>query len=152
MLKDYRFTVETKRATRRLVTIESGNKPRIAVATPPEFRDGIADVWSPEDMLVAATATCYALTLSAIAERRSIPIWDVSVLGAGHVSRRADHVFGFIVIELAVEVTTEAGRETDVEQVAELAEHGCIVNDALKVPVEVELKVRTRQAAAPALA
>jgi organic hydroperoxide reductase OsmC/OhrA len=151
MLKDYRFTVETKRATRRLVTIESGNKPRIAVATPPEFRDGIADVWSPEDMLVAATATCYALTLSAIAERRSIPIWDLSVLGAGHVSRRADHVFGFIVIELAVEVTTEEGRETDVEEVAELAEHGCIVNDALKVPVEVELKVLTK-ATAPALA
>jgi organic hydroperoxide reductase OsmC/OhrA len=152
MLKDYRFTVETKRTTRRLVTIESGNKPRVAVATPPEFKDGIADVWSPEDLLVAATATCYALTLSAIAERRSIPVWDVSVLGAGHVSRRADNVFGFIVIELAVEVTTEDGRETEVEHVAELAEHGCIVNDALKVPVEVELKVRTRQAAAPALA
>ncbi|HSC73060.1 MAG TPA: OsmC family protein [Gaiellaceae bacterium] len=151
MLKDYRFTVQTKHATGRLVTIESGNKPRIEVATPPEFRDGIADVWSPEDLLVAATSTCYALTLSAIAERRSIPIGDLSVFGVGHVSRRADNIFGFIVVELAVEITTEEGHETDVEHVAELARHGCIVNDALKVPIEVELKIRTRQPAAPAL-
>lgn len=152
MLKDYRFTVRTHNATRRLVTVESEGKPTVAVATPPEWRDGIADVWSPEDLLVAATATCYALTLSAVAERRSLPIWELSILGAGHVSRRADNVFGFIVVELAVDLTTEEGCEGLAERAVRIAERGCIVADALKVPVEVELKIRTRQAAAPALA
>jgi|SRR5690349_10459670 len=152
MLKDYRFTVQTHGATRRLVTAESEGKPKLVVATPPEFRDGVADVWSPEDLLVAATATCYALTLSAIADRRSLPIWDLSVFGAGHVSRKADNVFGFIVVELAVEFTTEEGREALAEKVARIAERGCIVGDALTVPVEVELKIRTRAAAAPAIA
>jgi organic hydroperoxide reductase OsmC/OhrA len=152
MLKDYRFTVRTHGATRRLVTAESEGKPKLVVATPPEFRDGVADVWSPEDLLVAATATCYALTLSAIADRRSLPIWDLSVFGAGHVSRRADNVFGFIVVELAVELTTEEGSEALAEKVARIAERGCIVGDALTVPVEVELTIRTRQAAAPAVA
>jgi organic hydroperoxide reductase OsmC/OhrA len=152
MLKDYRFTVHTHRPTRRLVTVESEAKPTIAVATPPEFRDGVAGVWSPEDLLVAATASCYALTLSAIAERRSLPVWDLSVFGAGHVSRRADNVFGFIVVELAVELTTDEGCEALAEKAARIAERGCIVNDALKVPVEVELTIRTRQPATPALA
>ncbi len=152
MLKDYRFTVRTHGATRRLVTAQSGQKPRLVVATPPEFRGGIADVWSPEDLLVAATATCYALTLSAIAERRSLLIHDLSVLGAGHVSRRADGIFGFIVVELAVDLTVDEGSESLAEKVARLAERGCIVNDALKVPVEVELTVHTKAAVAPAVA
>jgi hypothetical protein len=48
MLKDYRFTVRTHGATRRIVTAESGENPALAVATPPEFRGGVAGVWSPE--------------------------------------------------------------------------------------------------------
>jgi organic hydroperoxide reductase OsmC/OhrA len=152
MLKDYRFTVHTNNATRRLVTAESGEKPRLVVATPPEFRGGVADVWSPEDLLVAATATCYALTLSAIAERRSFLVHDLSVLGAGHVSRRADRVFGFIVVELAVDITVEEGSEGLAEELAHIAEHGCIVGDALNVPVEVELTVHTKAGLAAAVA
>jgi organic hydroperoxide reductase OsmC/OhrA len=152
MLKDYRFAVESHGATGRLVTAESGNKPTLTVATPPEFRDGIADVWSPEDLLVAATATCYALTLSAIAERRSLRIDDLSVLGAGHVSRRADGIFGFIVVELAVDLTVDEGSEQLAEKIARIAERGCIVNDALKVPVELELTIHTKAAVRQAVA
>jgi organic hydroperoxide reductase OsmC/OhrA len=152
MLKDYRFTVRTHGATRRIVTAESGEKPRLAIATPREFRDGTADVWSPEDLLVAATATCYALTLSAVAHRRSLLIHDLSVLGAGHVSRRADGIFGFIVVELAVDLTVDEGSESLAEKVARLAERGCIVGDALKVPVELELTIHTQAAVAAAVA
>jgi organic hydroperoxide reductase OsmC/OhrA len=152
MLKDYRFTVRTHSATGPLATVESGEKPRLAVATPPEFRDGIPDVWSPEDLLVAATATCYALTLSAIAERRSLLIHDLSVFGAGHVSRRADGVFGFIVVELAVDLTVDEGSEQLAEKLSRMAERGCIVADALEVPVEVELTVHTKTAVEPAVA
>ena len=149
MLKDYRYVVRTDGARGRIVTLESEGKPRLAVATPPEFRDGLADVWTPEDLLVGAVATCYALTLSAIAERRSIPLFDVSIVGAGHVCRRADGTFGFVVVELAVELTTDADSEHLAEKAARLAEHGCIVNDALNVPIELELKIRTN--AEPAL-
>jgi organic hydroperoxide reductase OsmC/OhrA len=152
MLKDYRFTVRTHNATRRLVTAESGGKPRLAVATPPEFRDGIADVWSPEDLLVAATTSCYALTLSAIADRRSLLVHDLSIFGAGHVSRRADGIFGFIVVELAVDLTVSPGFEPLAAEVARIAERGCIVGDALKVPVEVELTIHTKTVVEPAVA
>lgn len=150
MLKDYCFQVRTEPATRRLVTVTSADKPKLAVATPPEFRDGIAGVWSPEDLLVAATASCYALTLSAIAERRSLPIEGLSVVGVGHVTRRADTVFGFVVVELAVELVTEPGFEERVEKAVRMAERGCIVGDALKVPVEVELSMHTKRVAVPA--
>lgn len=152
MLKDYRYVVRTTRALQRIVTAESEGKPRLAVATPPEFRDGLSDVWTPEDLLVAAVATCYSLTFSAIAERRSLPIHDVSLVAAGHVCRRADGIFGFVVIELAVEITTDEGFERAAEKAAQLAERGCIVNDALNVPVELELKVRTRAPETAAIA
>jgi organic hydroperoxide reductase OsmC/OhrA len=151
MLKDFRFEVRTEAATRRLVTLSAQGKPSLAVATPPEFRGGIADVWSPEDLLVASVATCYALTLSAIAERRSLLLSELSVTGAGHVLRRADGVFGFVVVELAVELTVDAGFEDQARRAARAAESACIVGNALKVPVEVELHVLTKPVAVPAL-
>jgi organic hydroperoxide reductase OsmC/OhrA len=141
MLKDFRYEVRTETATRRLVTLTADDKPKLVVATPPEFRGGIAGVWSPEDLLVASVATCYALTLSAIAERRDVPLQGFSVVGAGHVLRRADGEFGFAVIELAVELTVDAAYEQAARRAGRAAESACIVANALRIPVEVELDV-----------
>ena len=150
MLKDFCFRVKAEPATRRLVTVTSDDKPKIAVATAAEFRDGIAGVWSPEALLVAATATSYALTLSAILRRRSIPVEDLAVTGVGHVTRRADGAFGFVVIELAVELWTQDAFERQLRSACAAAQPACIAAAALGVPVEVELKVHTKPVAVTA--
>jgi hypothetical protein len=62
------------------------------------------------------------------------------------MTRRADGRFGFVVVELAVEITTEEGFEENARRAARAAESGCLIAQALRVPVEVELTVR---AAAP---
>jgi len=143
MLKDFRFQVDVGREADRVVGLNASGKPGLTVATPPEFRGGVPNVWSPEDLLVAASATCYALTLEAIAERRGIPLRDLAVSGVGHVTRRADGRFGFVAIELAVTLTTDEGFEDDAENAARSTEAACIVDRALTVPVEIELSVRT---------
>jgi organic hydroperoxide reductase OsmC/OhrA len=71
------------------------------------------------------------------------------VRGAGHVTRRADGRFGFVLVELAVEITTEQGFEEEARRTARSVESGCVITEALQVPVEVELIVRV---AAPAVA
>jgi organic hydroperoxide reductase OsmC/OhrA len=101
---------------------------------------------------VGAVASCYALTLTAVAERRAIPLRELNVVGAGHVTRRADRRFGFVVIELSVELTTEEGCEETARDAAEKAKSVCIVSNALEVPVELELVVRTIPAMHPAFA
>lgn len=41
---------------------------KISVATPPEFKGGMAGIWSPEHLLVAAVSSCLMTTFLAIAE------------------------------------------------------------------------------------
>jgi organic hydroperoxide reductase OsmC/OhrA len=141
--KDFRFTVDVDRSAERTVFARSEEGLGLTIATPPEFRDGVPGLWSPEHLLVAATASCYALTLAAVAERREVPLVNASVTGAGHVTRRADGRFGFVVIELGVTLTTEEGFEDDMRRVARAAEAGCIVSQALEIPVEIELTILT---------
>jgi organic hydroperoxide reductase OsmC/OhrA len=143
VLKDFRFAVDVRREDEHLVEVTTDQGLSLTVATPPEFRNGVPGEWSPEHMLVAATASCYALTLDAIARRREIPLRDVAISAAGHVTRRADGRLGFVVVELRVQLTTDTGLEADVRGAARLAEAVCIVSMALSVPVEVELEVRT---------
>lgn len=142
ILKDFRFTVDVKRDAGRLVEARTDEGLALAVATPAEFRGGVHGTWSPEHLLVAATASCYGLTLAAVAERRQVPVYETAVSGVGHVTRRADGRFGFVVVELAVEITTEPGFEEDARRAARAAESGCLIAQALSIPVEVELHVR----------
>lgn len=142
-LKDFRFNVEVEREVGPRLTLSAAGKPSLDVATPPEFRGGIPEVWSPEDLLVASTATCYALTLEAVAERRGVPLRDLHVVGAGHVTKRADGRLGFVVIELGVTLTTDEEFEDAARLASARAESACIISNALAVPVEVELEVRT---------
>jgi organic hydroperoxide reductase OsmC/OhrA len=142
ILKDFRFTVDVKGNTESVVEVTTDEGLVLPVATPPEFRGGVHGMWSPEHLLVAGSASCYALTLAAIADRRQIPLTDVAISGVGHVTRRADGRFGFVVVELAVEITTEEGFEEHARGAARAAESGCLITQALKIPVEVELTVR----------
>jgi organic hydroperoxide reductase OsmC/OhrA len=142
ILKDFRFTVDVKGNAERVVETTTEEGLALSVATPPEFRGGIHGMWSPEHLLVSAVSSCYALTLAGVADRRQIPLHDVSIRGVGHITRRADARFGFVVVELAVEITTEEGFEDNARRAARAAESGCLIAQALRIPVEVELEVR----------
>lgn len=142
ILKDFRFTVDVKGNAERVVEITTEEGLALSVATPPEFRGGIHGEWSPEHLLVSAVSSCYALTLAAVADRRQIPLHDVAIRGVGHITRRADARFGFVVVELAVEITTEEGFEDNARRAARAAESGCLIAQALRIPVEIELEVR----------
>lgn len=142
ILKDFRFTVDVKGNAERVVETTTEEGLALSVATPPEFRGGIHGMWSPEHLLVSAVSSCYALTLAGVADRRQIPLHDVAIRGVGHITRRADARFGFVVVELAVEITTEEGFEDNARRASRAAESGCLIAQALRIPVEIELEVR----------
>jgi organic hydroperoxide reductase OsmC/OhrA len=146
IFKDYSFSVAAVPRRHGPIRLVAADKPALEVATPVEFRNGLPGYWSPEDMLVAATASCYALTFRALARRRGVPFDDLEVMGNGHVTRRADGRFGFVVVELQVTVTADEEQVEAVTQLAHDAQRGCIVGRALEIPVELELDVRARTA------
>ena len=141
-VKTHTFPVDVRWLEGKLTLASVPGKEPLHVATPPVFQGGIEGVWSPEDLLVTATASCYAVTLVTIAERREIPIYDLRVSGTGHVSKRDDGRFGFVAIELDAEIETAPGYLRSAEAAAHLAERGCLVGRALDVPVHVGVVVR----------
>jgi organic hydroperoxide reductase OsmC/OhrA len=151
-LKDFRFQVNASPLPWRRIRLSSDGKSPLEVATPPEFRDGIAGMWTPEDLLVAAVASCYVQTLRAIAGRREILLYEVEVEGVGHVTRRVDGRLGFVVIELRVELSVDRQDERAGEKAARDAHCACLVARALDIPVELELDVRTTAEPRPVVA
>ena len=140
-MSDFRFLVEIEWPGGKRVVATVPGKPPIDIATPAEFKGEFPDRWSPEDCLVAAVASCYAVTLVAIAGRADIPLRGLAISAEGAVGREGKGPFGFKAIELDVTAATDPGREDDLREAAERAEEGCLVSAALAVPVRSTVTV-----------
>jgi organic hydroperoxide reductase OsmC/OhrA len=141
VLKDFRFQVDAAALPRRRVRLTSRGKLPLEVAAPPEFRGGTPGMWSPEEFLVAAVASCFVLTFDSVAAQRDLSSYRIGVEGAGHVARRAEGRLGFVVLELLVDLAVPAGEEEKAERVARAAKQSCIVGHALEIPIELELRI-----------
>jgi organic hydroperoxide reductase OsmC/OhrA len=149
IVKTLRFPVQARWFGGRLLRLGAPGKPALRVATPPEFKEGISGIWSPEDLLVGAVAACYELTLVALAERLVVPLHTLEVNAIGRLERTRKAGYGFTVVELDVDLTTNPGRELDAEELAVYAKERCIVGRALDVPVHLRrLDVRAASSAA----
>jgi organic hydroperoxide reductase OsmC/OhrA len=61
VMKEMQFPVSLRWRGGRLVRADGRDKESLALATPPEFRDGVPGYWTPEDLLVASAASCAEL-------------------------------------------------------------------------------------------
>jgi len=146
-VKDFRFPVKVERSGGLYITALGRRTPPLSIAKPAEFRGGVEGYWSPEELLVAAVASCYELTLRSVADRRRLDFEELDVRATGHVTQLARGRIGFLAIELDVRMEVELGDEGVAEAAARKAHELCIVGQALEVPVELKLELRT-----PALA
>jgi len=144
--KEFSFPIAVEWLGDTRVATRIDGKREIETSSPPEFRGTDATIWSPEDFFVAAAASCLAITLAGIAERRGLPLHGLKVSGDGAVGRRDDGQFGFKSISLRVAVKTDAGSEQLAREVAQRAEEGCLVTVSLSLPVELEVVVETAPA------
>jgi len=115
----------------------------LRVAAPSRFRDRPDVDWSPEELLAASAASCYALTLAAVAERREVPLLDATLSAVCHVDRFEDGRVVFRLIEIEATLETLPGSESAARSVAETAEARCAVTEALAVPVRITVAVTT---------
>jgi organic hydroperoxide reductase OsmC/OhrA len=134
VMKEMQFPVAVRWRGGRVAHAHSRGKDGLELATPPEFRSGVAGYWTPEDLLVMSAASCFALTLAAVAERHDAPLLDATVTATGHMSRRDDGRFGFTVIEVDASLETTAEGEEAVRRAAAEAESRCLISHALDVP------------------
>jgi organic hydroperoxide reductase OsmC/OhrA len=140
-MSGFRFPVEIVWPGGKRVIASVPGKSSIEIATPQEFNGTHPDRWSPEDFLVAAVASCYAVTLVALAGRREIPLHALSINAEGAVGRRNNGPLGFDDVDLHVIAATDPGREDDLCKLAVRAEESCLVSAACRIPVRLTFVV-----------
>lgn len=151
IVKVHRYGVRSHWLGGPRLCLEAPGKPALRVATPPEFKDGIPGIWSPEELCVGSLATCYELTLVAIAQHRGLPLRAIQVDATGYVERK-DGRYAFVLFELEVALETDPGREQEAEEVALLAKDRCIVASVFRQPVELRVETRAARVATEAAA
>lgn len=140
--KEHPFPVSVAWEHDRTVRATVAGKPTVEVATPPEFhREADPRIWSPEDLLTAAAASCLAVTIAGAAAREELAFSGLSVDATGVVGRRDDGHFGFIRIEQHVRIGVAAGDEERARAIVERAEASCLVAVSLDVEIETAIEV-----------
>lgn len=114
-------------------------RPSIPAGAPPQF-GGTDTVWSPEELLVAAVLLCLKTTFDAYARRDKLEVRDWRGTGTG-VLEKSPTGPAFTSVQLQVELKVGTGDEDRARKLIETAEHHCIISNAIKAPVVLEVHV-----------
>jgi organic hydroperoxide reductase OsmC/OhrA len=134
--KEFQFPLTVEWLGGRRVAAKVEGKQEVEIAPPPVFRGTDPTAWSPEDFLVAAAASCLAVTFTGLAEHDRLNYHNLKVDGTGTCGTRNDGHFGFTRLELQLTVDTEPADEARARAIAEKADSTCLVSASLDLPVE----------------
>jgi organic hydroperoxide reductase OsmC/OhrA len=146
IVKTIHFAVSSEWWGSGIVSTNAPGKSALRISAPPEFGGFEGSFWSPEELLVNAVASDYALTLTTFSQRLGVPVNALEVEAAGHVEGERDGRYCFVLVHLDVSLETEPGNVALAERAAHMAEERCIVGRSLRVPVDVRVAVRERPA------
>ena len=137
--KEFHFPLAVGWEGGRRVSVQVEGKQPVDVCPPIVFSGEDASTWSPEDLFVAAAASCLAVTFTGIAERAGLEYDDLVVAADGICGQRPDGRFGFTGLSLRLELDTVD--EDDARLLAERAEDTCLVTASLDVPIETDIVI-----------
>lgn len=116
----------------------------IEVATPPEFAKGIAGIWSPEHLFVAAISGCLMTTFLAIAENSTLKFTSFSCQAKG----KLETVEGILMIsEILLKpmliIHEEKYRDKAI-RVLKKAENACLITNSIKSKITIEITIEVQ--------
>jgi organic hydroperoxide reductase OsmC/OhrA len=124
------------------IAVTADGLANIETAPPAEF-GGPGNRWSPETLLVAAVADCFALSFRAIA-RASRLGWQSLACEAEGVLDQRDGVTRFVEFHIHVDLGLPAGGdEQKAHRLLEKAERVCLITNSLVAGSTLDLHVHT---------
>ncbi len=122
------------------VDTQAEGKPLLAVAPPKTF-GGPGDIWSPEELLLAALADCFILTFRAVASSSGLAWQHISCRATGVLDRDGSAIlFTGFNLDCELKISDQA-RESDAASVLDRAKQGCFVSRALAVEPTVHTAI-----------
>jgi len=117
--------------------------PDLMCNAPAQF-DGPGNQWSPESLLMAAAASCFALTFRAIARASMLEWLHLECANHGTLERSGKGLqFTRIVTHVHLTVPVATSIEA-CQRTLEKAERDCLVTNSLRVERELKLETLTR--------
>ncbi len=134
------YTANATSSAESLVTASIDGQPDLTLAPPSGF-GGPGDIHSPEDLQVAALASCFILSFKAIARASKLD-WeslDVSVSGT---LDQVDRAIQFTAFRTHARLTLPAeSNRGKAERLLEKAEQSCFITNSLKGESVLELEL-----------
>lgn len=114
-----------------LVTASIEGQPDLTLAPPSGF-GGPGDIHSPEDLQVAAVASCFILSFKAIARASKLD-WDSLEVSVAGTLAQVERAIQFTAFSTHARLSLPAGSSRDkAEKLLEKAEQSCFITNSLK--------------------
>jgi peroxiredoxin-like protein len=145
------YTVNTHWTGKKTGTVTPAETPApIFFDAPPEF-GGEEGHWTPEHLLIAAVASCYVATFSAIAQMSKLEFSELAVSVEGKLTKEADGLrFTAITVRPSLLLANPADQDRAL-RLLQKAERGCLIARSLTAKTELAPKIMIAEAE-PALA
>jgi len=115
------------------------NSVCIEVATPPEFPKGIAGIWSPEHLFVAAISGCLMTTFLAIAENSTLDFTSFSCQAKGKLEMvEGKLMMSEVFLKPTVVIHNEMYRDKAI-RILKKAEYACLITHSIKSKITMEI-------------
>ena len=126
----YETKVEWKEG--RIGELTSSTFPSVKVATPPEFKNGVPNIWSPEHLFVASINICLMTTFLAIAENSSLEFVSFTSDATGKLERvDGKYMISEVELKPVVKIKDEKYREKTL-RILDKSEKGCLISNSAK--------------------
>ena len=137
---NYHASAQFHQHDRSFVSLEQGVPRLIHFSAPPEF-GGEPGVWTPEDFLLAAVASCFIETFKAVARASKLEFQGIEVGVDGVIEKEAGGLrFTKIYIRPTLILYDDPARELAL-RVLTKCERGCLVVRSLSSTIELESKI-----------
>jgi organic hydroperoxide reductase OsmC/OhrA len=114
----------------------------IDVATPPQFHNGVAGMWSPEHLFTAAVSSCLMTTFLAIAENFKLKFESFACDAKGKLEL-VEGAWEITEVSLSpvLKISDESQREL-ARKVLQRSEKACLISNSIKSKVTVQSTVQ----------
>lgn len=140
MLEAYTYEVNMEWSGGAQGRLSAQGFPALEVSAPPEFH-GEPGRWTPEHLLVASVASCFAMTFLSIARFQKLSVQSFRVGAVARLEKLPGEGYRFTEITLQPEITAVREHLEKVQKAVEKAEKNCFVTKSLRATVQVELRL-----------